>query len=191
VVKKEFTTEAQRAQRKTARQGLILLNEELTFSDDCKPSFTFEQTRRTTEATREGLALWARTPTGCAMIKQFSRPDYRVFIVEDGAERGMGRAPQPAIGTMISYDSQTSVKVYQIILNPHFARLPRADVQPFDEPKTAAELMSAAWAGEMLHLSFYARGIVLPHHGRADFQREWQRIAAELGYPALEHADSQ
>jgi len=57
------------------------------------------------------------------------------------------------------------------------------------EPSTITEMMAAAWAGEMLHIAFYARGISLPHHQRADFQQEWHVMATELGFPNLAHDD--
>lgn len=41
----------------------------------------------------------------------------------------------------------------------------------------------------MLHIDFYSQGIVLPHHGRADFQRAWREVARQLGFPGLEHDD--
>jgi hypothetical protein len=47
--------------------------------------------------------------------------------------------------------------------------------------------MSTAWAAEMLHIDFYARGIPLPHHERPDFQERWQSVASELGFPVLQH----
>ena len=56
-------------------------------------------------------------------------------------------------------------------------------------PTTPADLMAIAWAGEMLHIDFYSRGISLPHHSRPDFQEEWHRVAEELGYPSATHTD--
>jgi hypothetical protein len=50
-------------------------------------------------------------------------------------------------------------------------------------------MMAAAWAAEMLHIDFYARGISLPHHSRSDFQSEWLIIATQLGFPNLPHED--
>ena len=50
-------------------------------------------------------------------------------------------------------------------------------------------MMALAWAGEMLHVSFYAQGVSLPHHNRADFQSQWREVAAELGMPMLTHDD--
>ena len=46
---------------------------------------------------------------------------------------------------------------------------------------------AAAWAGEMLHIDYYARSISLPHHERPDFQEEWREIARQLGFPNLRH----
>ena len=52
-------------------------------------------------------------------------------------------------------------------------------------------MMAAAWAGEMLHIDYYARGISLPHHERTDFQEECRAIARELGFPNLRHSDDE
>jgi hypothetical protein len=49
--------------------------------------------------------------------------------------------------------------------------------------------MAIAWAGEMLHIYFYARGISLPHHERPDFQEQWVAIASELGMATVRHDD--
>src|SRR5438045_2426515 len=71
-------------------------------------------------------------------------------------------------------------------------RPPPADATPMslDEPSAPAQLMAAAWAAEMLHIDFYAHGISLPHHARADFQEQWREIARELGFPRLPHGDT-
>jgi hypothetical protein len=169
-------------------RGLILAGEPVMFTNGL-PRFSREQQRRVSTATREGLALWAATDHGRHLIARFNRDDYQIFVVEDGDERGLGRAPQPAIGTMISGGDRSRLKVYRLVLNPAFAEVPQVGTPLFDEPRTPAERMAAAWAGEMLHIDFYSQGIVLPHHGRSDFRREWQNIAAQLGFPTLEHDD--
>jgi hypothetical protein len=169
-------------------RGLILVGEAVIFTNGV-PQFSGEQVRRVSKATREGLALWAATDHGRNLIERFNRDDYQIFVVEDGDERGLGRAPQPAIGTMISGGDRSRLKVYRLVLNPAFAEVPQVGTPLFDEPRTPAERMAAAWAGEMLHIDFYSQGIVLPHHGRSDFRREWQNIATQLGFPTLEHDD--
>lgn len=176
-------------------RGLILAGEPIRFMDGA-PRFSREQLRRVSAATRDGLARWAQTEHGRNLIARFDRDDYQIFVVEDGDERAVGRAPQPAIGTMVSSGDRSKLKVYRLVLNPAVAEMSGATGDPargaldiFGEPRTAAERMAAAWAGEMLHIDFYSRGIVLPHHGRADFQRAWQNVAAQLGFPGLEHDD--
>src|SRR4029077_19649211 len=57
------------------------------------------------------------------------------------------------------------------------------------QPANTADAMSIAWAGEMLHIYFYAHGISLPHHTRADFQEEWRAVAAERGMATVPHDD--
>lgn len=168
--------------------GLILVGEPVLFTSGM-PQFSREQLRRVSQPTREGLAKWAATEQGRNLLARFNRQDYQIFVIEDGDERGLGRAPQPAIGTMISSGDPSKLKVYRLVLNPAVAEAPLAGTPVFREPRTAAERMAAAWAGEMLHIDFYAQGIVLPHHGRADFQREWRKVAAQLGFPDLEHDD--
>lgn len=169
-------------------RGLILAGESVTFTNGT-PRFSKEQMRRVSPATREGLALWSKTDHGRDLLTRFSRDDYQIFVVEDGDERGLGRAPQPAIGTMIAAGDRSRLKVYRLVLNPAVAEAPDAGTPVFREPRTAGERMATAWAGEMLHIDFYSQGVVLPHHGRADFQREWQKVARQLGFPNLEHDD--
>ena len=169
-------------------RGLILAGEPVLFTNGM-PQFSREQLRRVSSATRAGLALWAATEHGRRLITRFNRDDYQIFVVEDGAERGLGRAPQPAIGTMISNGDRSKLKVYRLVLNPAFAEAPDVGTPLFGQPRTAGERMAAAWAGEMLHIDFYSQGIVLPHHGRADFRREWHGVATQLGFPTLEHDD--
>ena len=169
-------------------RGLILAGEPVIFANGA-PQFSREQQRRVSSPTRDGLALWAATDHGRTLIARFNRDDYQIIVVEDGDERGIGRAPQPAIGTMISNGDRSKLKVYRLVLNPAFAEVPKVGTPLFGEPRTAAERMALAWAGEMLHIDFYSQGIVLPHHGRTDFQREWQTVATQLGFPTLEHDD--
>ena len=169
-------------------RGLILVGEAVTFTNGT-PRFSKEQLRRVSAATREGLAKWAATDHGRSLLARFDRDDYQIFVVEDGDERGLGRAPQPAIGTMISSGDRSKLKIYRLVLNPAVAEAPLVGTPVFREPRTAGERMATAWAGEMLHIDFYSQGIVLPHHGRADFQREWQKVATQLGFPNLEHDD--
>jgi len=132
-------------------------------------------------ATRDGFARWAATEHGRAIIARF---DGQIVVTEDANEGGAGRAPEPGIATLSSIGTRT----YSLILNPNFV-LPEGMVPLPNQPATPADMMAAAWAGEMLHVDFYARGISLPHHQRDDFQSEWQAVAAELGFPALRHND--
>jgi len=132
-------------------------------------------------ATRDGFARWAATEHGRALI---SRIDGKVIVTEDSTEGAAGRAPEPGIATLTSMGP----RVFTLILNPGFV-LPKGMVPLPDQPATPADMMAAAWAGEMLHIEFYSRGISLPHHQRDDFQQEWSATAAELGFSALRHDD--
>ena len=89
---------------------------------------------------------------------------------------------------MVAATDHTKTKAYDLILNPTFG-LPKGVLSLSGEPSTPADMMAAAWAAEMLHIDFYARGISLPHHQRDDFQTEWEAVAAELGFPTLRHND--
>lgn len=169
--------------------GFVLAGERIQFADG-KPVFTPNQVKQSEESTRRGFAKWAANKQGRMLVRKFDRRDYQIFVIEDSVEEGMGRAPQPAIATMAASGDPKRLKVYHIILNPAFAKVPDGGFRVFErEPHTADELMTAAWAGEMLHVDFYSQGIVLPHHERADFQRQWQDIATQLGFPTLRHDD--
>ena len=79
-------------------------------------------------------------------------------------------------------------KRYDLILNPTIAsQYNNADSIDLGLPRTATDVMALAWAGEMLHIDFYANGIPLPHHDRPDFQERWLTAAAQLGMPNATH----
>jgi len=166
----------------------VLAGEPLQFDERLRPAFTSTQLRNSFDATRAGLTRWAATDEGRKIIRHLDPKEYRVLISEDPRESGAGRAPQPGIATLVAAGDHKKLKVYTMILNPTFG-LDRGVVALPGHPTTNADLMAVAWAGEMLHIDFYARGISLPHHGRPDFQREWRTVAGELGYPSMTHAD--
>jgi hypothetical protein len=176
-------------QTSTNETGFRLSGERIRFDANARPEFTENQIGHSAEATRSGLAKWAATPRGRSLILRFNSAEYDVEIQEDGHDGGAGRAPQPALATLVAATDHTKTKAYDLILNPTF-RLPAGAI-PYSsgEPTTPADIMAAAWAAEMLHIDFYARGIGLPHHSRADFQSEWHAIATELGFPNLTHED--
>jgi hypothetical protein len=159
----------------------VLCGEKIAFDRDLTPQFTPNQSLNTSAATRDGLVRWAATDHGRALIEHL-RGEIRV--TEDWAEGGAGRAPEPGIATLTSMGE----RVYTVILNPSFV-LPAGMVPMPNQPATPADMMAAAWAGEMLHVDFYSRGISLPHHQRDDFQEEWSAVAGELGFPTLRHED--
>ena len=111
------------------------------------------------------------------------------MIAEDAYEQGPGRAPQPALGTLVASGDHRALKTYVLIINPEFRLAQGRNINPSGQPSTQAEMMAATFAGEMLHVDFYSRGISLPHHQRSDFQEEWRAIARELGYPDMKHED--
>jgi hypothetical protein len=168
----------------------MLAGEPVTFDAGLKPRFTGNQMRSVSEATRTGLARWAATPQGRALIARFNRSEYEIVVTEDLHEPSPGRAPQPGIATLVAAGDHTKRKAYSIILNPTFFRVSEDQAPYPDEPATPADVMAAAFAAEMLHIDFYSRGISLPHHERPDFQREWRAIAADLGMPGLRHDEN-
>ena len=142
--------------------------------------FSSHQLEMTTTATRAGLAKWAATPHGHAILDFLVTNHCDVTVFEDPDEEGIGRAPEPGIATLLAaYRSEP--RGYIVILNPALAGR---------QPARARDAMAIAWAGEMLHVYYYAQGISLPHHSRLDFQQDWQKIAAELGVPTLAHDDA-
>jgi len=166
----------------------VLAGEPLQFDARLRPAFTSSQLRNSFDATRAGLTRWAATDEGRKIIRHLDPKEFRVVINEDPEEGGVGRAPQPGIATLIAATDHKKLKVYTMILNPTFG-LDRGVIALPGHPTTSADMMAVSWAGEMLHIDFYARGISLPHHGRPDFQDEWHTVAGELGYPAMKHSD--
>lgn len=174
------------------RDVFLLAGQSIRFDAALRPQFTDNQVRNSADATRAGLARWAATEHGQMLIARFNQREYQVLITEDPSENGIGRAPQPAIGTLMAANDHSKVKSYDLILNPSYFKLPnRALPLPLGKPTTPGDMMAAAWAGEMLHIYFYSKGISLPHHQRSDFQEEWHSMAAELGFPNLRHEDGE
>jgi hypothetical protein len=166
----------------------VIAGEPLRFDAAARPQFTAAQMAHTAAATRDGMTRWAATAQGHALVEWFAENDCEIQVIEDKGEQGIGRAPQPGLATLIATHQHTR-RTFQLILNPQFFKLPK-DMTPLpDEPATPADVMAAAWAGEILHIWFYARGISLPHHQRPDFQREWHLVARQLRIPNLTHDD--
>ena len=169
--------------------ALVLAGDHVYFAAGGTPLFTQKQFRDTAEATRVGLAKWSRTEHGRRLIAYLDPREYAINVTEDAGENAPGRAPPPGIATLIAAHDHVKLKSYELILNPTFFRLPKGmEPMPY-QPATAADMMAVAWAGEMLHIYFYAQGISLPHHPRIDFQDEWRAIASELGMPMVVHDD--
>lgn len=172
-----------------ARAAVLLAGEPVTLGSDATVTFTGKQLRETDEATRAGLAHWAKTPQGQTLLAQFSGSEYEVHVIESFEEPGVGRAPEPGIAAFVTASDHAKRKVYQLILNPTPRNVPAEGYPLPDQPETTAHQMAAAWAGEMLHIHFYAKGIQLPHHRRADFQEMWRTVANELGFPGITHGE--
>lgn len=173
-----------------ARAPFVLAGEPVQFDAAFRPAFTSVQLRNSFDATRTGLARWAATEEGQKIIRHLDPKEYRVVVEEDPHEDGAGRAPQPGIATLVAANDHAKLKVYSVIFNPTYGLdRHRGVIALPGHPATPADLMAMAWAGEMLHIDYYSRGISLPHHSRRDFQEEWRAVAAELGYPSMTHDD--
>ena len=169
---------------------IFIAGEAVRFDATMTPQFTSNQLMRSAPATRAGLTRWAATAHGRELIDYFDAGKYEIRITEDSDEEGVGRAPQPGLATLVAAGDHSQKKSYELMLNPGYFRLPEGMTPLPNQPVTPGDMMAAAWAGEMLHIYFYSRGISLPHHQRADFQREWRGVATELGMSALTHDDA-
>jgi hypothetical protein len=169
--------------------AIVVAGERVRFDSNLVPQFSAHQIETTSDATRAGLTRWAATKRGQQLIAYFLENDYEISVTEDESEPGIGRAPQPGLATLVAAANHTHIRSYELVLNPRFFRIPDGMVPLPNQVSTPADMMSIAWAGEMLHIYFYTLGISLPHHARSDFQREWSEIAVELGMPTVTHDD--
>jgi len=172
-----------------AAAAFILAGERVPFDAAQQPASTEKQVRQIAPEVRAGFARWAATRNGRRLIARFNSPEYAIVITEDAMEEGPGRAPQPALATLVGSGDHRAAKVYTVIINPEFRLTAGHNIFPSIQPATTTEMMAAAFAGEMLHVDFYSRGISLPHHQRSDFQEEWRAMARELGHPDMKHED--
>jgi hypothetical protein len=170
------------------RRGFILADEGIRFDSDLRPQFSEHQIRASTEVTRAGLVRWAATREGKSIIGRFQADDREVIVLESTDEPTIGRAPQPGFVTLLAAGDPKQLKTYWLIVNPSLAaEYDRPKSIDLGLPRTPTDAMALAWAGEMLHIEFYAAGIPLPHHRRADFQKRWHLVADALGMPRVEH----
>ena len=169
--------------------GIVLAGEPVRFDANLKIAFTDAQLRATSAATREGLLRFASTPDGRRMLRHFATSEYTVVVVESIDDAEVASAPEPGIATLAAANDHSIAKKYEIVLHPIAFSVPEGATALPNQATTPADQMAAAWAAELLHIEFYSRGISLPHHQRADFQREWQAIAQELGFPGMLHGE--
>jgi len=167
----------------------ILAGERVEFDAHLRPQYTQHQIEVVSDATRTGLALWARTEQASKLIQRFSTSEYAIVVEEDLNEPSPGRAPQPGIAALMAAPDHSRKKTYSMVLNPSFFRVTKDQAHFADEPGSPADVMAAAFAAEMLHIDFYADGVPLPHHERADFQERWLAVAEQLGLPNTEHGE--
>lgn len=186
LVSSAFATFASESASQTG--GIILADEAIRFDADLRPQFSVHQMSASAEATRAGLVRWAATSEGRSIIARFQAKDRQVIVVESDDESTIGRAPQPGFVTLLAAGDPKQLKTYWLIVNPSLAaQYDRPKSIPLGLPQTASDVMALAWAGEMLHIEFYATGIPLPHHERPDFQKRWLRVADALGMARAQH----
>ena len=167
---------------------LVLAGEPISFDADDTPRFTAKQIEQSSESVREGFVKWAATPEGRAIVARFRGTERDVHVTETAEEPAIGRAPQPGFLTFLAAKDPKKTKSYELFLNPILAaQYNSASEMDLGLPRTPAEVMALAWAGEMLHIDFYADGVPLPHHERGDFQERWQRVVDALGLPRAHH----
>lgn len=169
--------------------SVVLAGEPVTLSPEVR--FTERQLTRTAPAVREGFVRWARTRQGQRILRHFAERNCEIHVVEDVGESGIGRAPQPGIATLLKMADDSATKQFTLILNPTPREIPKTMTPLPQQPANSADYMAAAWAAEMLHIYFYSKSIPLPHHHRSDFQQDWSSVAAELGFPAMEHTEDE
>ncbi|HEV8435701.1 MAG TPA: hypothetical protein VGR95_19985 [Thermoanaerobaculia bacterium] len=169
--------------------GIVLAGEPVHLDASEKIAFTEAQVRATSAATREGLVRLASTPDGRRMLRHFGTAEYTIVVTERDDDSEVASAPEPGIATLVAANDHSIRKTYEIVLHPLPFSLPDGATALPNQAATPADQMAAAWAAELLHIDFYSRGISLPHHQRADFQREWRALAKELGFPAMLHGD--
>ena len=169
--------------------GIVLAGEPVRFDANQKIAFTDAQLRATSAATRDGLLRFAATPDGRRLLRHFATSEYTIIVTESGDGDEVASAPEPGIATLVAANDHTIPKKYEIVLHPIPFSLPDGATALPNQASTPADQMAAAWAAELLHIDFYSRGISLPHHQRADFQREWHTIARELGFPGMLHGE--
>jgi hypothetical protein len=168
---------------------ILLGGEPVRFDANFRIEFSDQQLRTTAAATRAGLVRWAATNHARELLAEMLRTHGRINAVEMLDHTGIGSAPEPGIATFAALADRSKLKTYTLLINPTPLNIP-ADMRPMGNvPATTADFMTLAWAAEMLHIQFYARGIRLPHHERNDFQEAWQALAAELQFPTVTHGD--
>lgn len=171
-------------------RGLVLAGEPVTFSRRWVPEFTAAQVEKTVSSTRRGLAKWALTKEGRAWVEKWRSGEFEVIVVENAAREALGEAPAPGLATLAASDDRTKLKRFTINLNPYMAADFTRERVRYAEIPTPDDAMALAWAGEMLHVSFYASGIALPHHGRPDFKQRWHDVAMQLGFGKVAHGEN-
>ncbi len=169
--------------------GIVLAGEPVRFDANHNVAFTEAQVRATSTATREGLLRFAATQEGRRLLRHFGTSEYTIVVVESADDSEVASAPEPGIATLVAASDHSIPKKYEIVLHPIPFSLPEGATALPNQATTPADQMAAAWAAELLHIDFYSRGISLPHHQRADFQREWHDIASELGFPGMLHGE--
>jgi hypothetical protein len=170
--------------------GFVLAGAPVTFDAELRPRFTKVQLSSAAKVTLQGFDRWARTEEGRSIIRRVSASDRTVIIEEDPDQPSLGRAPQPVFTILLAARNPAVHKQYAIVLNPSLAaQFDNGTAAEGEGPRSAADAMALAWAAEMLHIDFYADGVALPHHERADFQERWRAVTRQLGFLNASHGN--
>src|SRR5688500_11178672 len=135
--------------------SLWLAGEPVSFDRDDVPRFTQAQVARTSIHTRVGLVRWANTGQGRSLLEYFRSLGCEIIVVESAREDGIGRAPQPGLATLVAAGQGKGRQAYQLILHPHTFHI-KSNLKLHHQPETRSDLMTVAWAAEMLHIYFYS-----------------------------------
>ena len=95
----------------------ILAGERVEFDAHLRPQYTQHQIEVVSDATRTGLALWARTEQASKLIQRFSTSEYAIVVEEDLNDPSPGRAPQPGIAALMAAPDHSRKKTYSMGLN--------------------------------------------------------------------------
>lgn len=164
----------------------------IRFDASGQPVFNDAEKRTLDKSFREGLALYARTREGRAMIARYGRGDkveIRVTLAPGDPTTLGSTSPSP--GNLGTYTTHGPV-VYDVTINSAIQGLKLKGAKPlgYVYPTNTAILRALQIGAEILHVDFFVRGFHAgTHHGNPEFQARWRAFARELGCRGFPHHD--